>query len=210
MLETVLAAFDEQITAHEGAASSRKAVAATLKGIDKLAEAVAMLPEDLRSVVAVDADVVEKLKGFNGGDASDLQAMANKLHSALGIVEDLGDGHGFDVERATALLERYKALGPTRIGSRDGSSRKGVRNLPGVIEFTFPDGTVRHSSGDMTSVRYELRDHADKVQNARIATNELNQLRDEIVAAATAQTAVSTSVEDSDGNEYAVSYTPSI
>lgn len=210
MLESVLESFSEQITAHEGAASSRKAVATTLKSLDKLTEAVALLPEDLQAVVAIDGDVLAKLKGFNGGDASDLQAMANKLHSALGIVEDLGEGHGFDVERATTLLERYKALGVTRIGTRDGSTRKGVRNLPGVIRFVFPDGTVRHSSGDMTSVRYELRDHADKVQNARIATNELNALRDFVVDAAENKTEAVYSVEDSDGNEYTVEYTPSI
>lgn len=210
MLESVLESFAEQITAHEGAASSRKAVASTLKSIDKLTEAVALLPEDLRAVVAIDSDVLAKLKGFNGGDASDLQAMANKLHSALGIVEDLGEGHGFDVERATTLLERYKALGVTRIGTRDGSSRKGVRNLPGVIRFVLADGTVRHSSGDWTSVRYELRDHADKVQNARIASPELNALMGEVVAAAESKTAFETTIEDSDGNEYTVEYTPSI
>lgn len=210
MLEYVLESFSEQITAHEEAAGSRKAVTSTLKSIDKLSEAVALLPEDLRSIVAIDAEVLAKLKSFTGSDASDLQAMANKLHSALSIVADLDSDVDFDADLARTLLDRYKALGVTRIGQRDGSSRKGVRALAGTIRFVLPDGTVRNSSGDWTSVRYELRDHADKVQNARIAKNELDSLMATIVDAAEAHESIESMIEDSDGNEYTVSFTPSL
>lgn len=208
MLESVLESFDEQITAHEGATEHRKAVTSALKALDKASDAVALLPEDLRAVVAIDADVLAKLKSFTGGDASDLQAMANKLYSALAIVEEVGDEVVFDADKARTLLDRYKALGVTRIGNRDGSSRKGGRALPGTIRFVLPDGKVRNSSGDWTSVRYELRDHADKVQDSRIASAELDSARSQITEAAEAGIATELVIEDENGNEYQLSYNP--
>lgn len=206
MLESVMEAFDSALSEHESAATNRKAVTSAVKLIDKIGEAVALLPEDLQDVVVIDEDVMGKLRGFTSAGGADLQAYASKLRAALVVADEFGSD--FDAETAQKLLERYGALGLTRGGVRDGSSRTGSRALNGVLRLTFPDGKVRNSSGDWTSQRWEARDWADK-HNRQIAKPELDTTHDKIRAAAETGETVSVTVMDDEGGEYTFEYIPS-
>lgn len=203
MLESVMEDFDLALSEHESASTHRKAVTAAVKLIEKVSEAAALLPEDLRDVVVIDDDVMAKLRGFTTQGGSDLQTFASKLNAAISIGDEFGAD--FDSERATKLLERYKALGLTRTGVRDGSSRTGGRALPGLLKLTFPDGKVRNSSGDWTSQRWEARDWADK-HNRRIATPALNEAREIIFAAAADGQSTTAEVMDDEDEVYTFEY----
>lgn len=206
MLESVMTAFDEALTEHESAAEHRKAVTSAVKLIDKIGEAVAGLPEDLRDVVVIDDAVMAKLRGFTSAGGSDLQSYASKLSAALIVADDFGADE-FDAETARKLLERYKALGMTRTGIRDGSTRTGSRALSGLLRLTFPDGKVRNSSGDWTSQRWEARDWADK-HNRQIAKPALDQAHEQIRAAAANGESVTVTVLDDEDAEYVFEYIP--
>lgn len=203
MLESVMTAFDEALTEHESATSHRKAVTGAVKLIDKVSETLSLLPEDLRDVVVIDDEVMAKLRGFTSQGGQDLQAYASKLNAALVVADEFGGE--FDAENARILLDRYRALGMTRTGLRDGSSRTGGRALSGILRLTFPDGKVRNSSGDWTSQRWEARDWADK-HNRQIATAALNEAREIIFSAANNGESVTATVTDSEDEIYTFEY----
>lgn len=205
MLESVMEAFDGALTEHESATEHRKAVTSAVKLIDKVSEAVSLLPENLQDVLVIDETVMATLRGFTSAGGAELQGFASKLHAAL-VVADEFDGD-FDGERAGKLLERYKALGMTRTGVRDGSTRTGSRALTGLLRLTFPDGKVRNSSGDWTSQRWEARDWADK-HNRQIAKAALDQAHETIREAAQASEGVIVEVLDDSDETYTFEYIP--
>lgn len=205
MLESVMEAFDGALTEHESAAEYRKAVNGAVKLIDKVSDAVALLPSDLQDVLVIDEDLMGKLRGFTQAGGADLQTFASKLHAALVVADEFGGD--FDGERAEKLLERYKALGMTRTGVRDGSTRTGSRALTGLLRLTFPDGKIRNSSGDWTSQRWEARDWADK-HNRQIAKAALDQAHELIREAAQASEGVSVEVLDDQDETYTFEYIP--
>lgn len=205
MLESVMEAFGDALTEHESAATHRKAVTSAVKLIDKVGEAVSLLPENLQNVLVIDDDVMATLRGYTQAGGADLQGFASKLHAALVVADEFGGD--FDSERAEKLLERYKALGMTRTGVRDGSTRTGSRALTGLLRLTFPDGKVRNSSGDWTSQRWEARDWADK-HNRQIAKAALDQAHERIREAAVAGDAITVEVLDDSDETYTFEYIP--
>lgn len=205
MLESVMTAFDEALTEHESNVEHRKAVTGAVKLIDKVSDAVALLPEDLQDVLVIDETTMARLRGFTQAGGADLQGYASKLHAALVVADEFGGD--FDGERAEKLLERYKALGMTRTGVRDGSTRTGSRALTGLLRLTFPDGKVRNSSGDWTSQRWEARDWADK-HNRQIAKAALDQAHERIRDAAANSEGVSVEVLDDSDETYTFEYIP--
>lgn len=205
MLESVMEAFDSALSEHESAATHRKAVTGAVKLIEKVSDAVSLLPSELQDVLVIDETVLGKLRAFTTAGGSDLQGFASKLHAALVVADEFGSD--FDGERAEKLLERYKALGMTRTGIRDGSTRTGSRALSGLLRLTFPDGKVRNSSGDWTSQRWEARDWADK-HNRQIAKQALDQAHETIREAAANGEGCTVEVLDDSDETYTFEYIP--